>query len=90
MTSVPKARVFLDGVFQGGLQLAVEATLGEHSVRLERDGFETTVLTVRVRDFFRVTRLQEALRRRQTRSCLAGGSFLFGVYRWRVQPGGYA
>ncbi len=91
VTSVPKARVFLDGVFQGGSPLAVEATLGEHSVRLERDGFETTVLTVRVRDFFRVTRLQEALRPTTDPLLFWPEDRPYLVFiDGELQPGGYA
>lgn len=91
VSSRPRARVFVDGVPHGWTPVAVEASVGEHEVRLERDGFEISVQSVRVRDFFRVTRVQEALSPladpllfwEEQRPYLV---FIDGI----LQPGGYA
>lgn len=91
VSSHPRARVRVDGIDHGWTPVAVEASVGEHEVQLERDGFETSTLSVRVRDFFRVTRVQEALTPLtdpllfwdEERPYLV---FIGGV----LQPGGYA
>lgn len=91
IVSRPRARVNVDDIDHGWSPVAVEASVGEHEVRLERDGFETSILSVRVRDFFRVTRVQEALTPltdpllfwEEVRPYLV---FIDGV----LQPGGYA
>jgi hypothetical protein len=83
--------VTVDGIEHGWSPIALEAAVGEHEVRLERDGFEPVDLSVRVRDFFRVTRVQERLTPirdplvfwDEERTYLV---FIGGV----LQPGGYA
>ena len=86
----PPSRIFLDGAFVGTSPATFSALPGSHTLRLERDGFETRVLTVPVRNY-RVTRVRDALLPRvdpllywaETREYLI---FIDG----RLQTGGYA
>lgn len=56
----PASRIYLDGAFMGRSPATFSALPGSHTIRLERDGFETRVMTVPVRNY-RVTRVRDVL-----------------------------
>lgn len=90
VATVPPARIYLDGAFVGSSPATFSALPGSHTVRLEREGFMTRVMTVLVRNY-RVTRVRDSLEPRiqpllywpETREYLV---YIDGV----LQPGGYA
>lgn len=60
LTATPGARVFLDGVREGVTPLTLPALPGNHTVRLEREGFKPESFGVLVRNY-RVTRVAVTL-----------------------------
>ena len=56
----PAARIYLDGAYVGRSPATFSALPGSHTLRLEREGFTTRVMTVPVRNY-RVTRVREEL-----------------------------
>lgn len=60
LASVPSARVLLDGSGQGRTPLTLPALPGNHTLRLERDGFLPETVSVLVRNY-RVTRVDAEL-----------------------------
>ena len=56
----PAARIYLDGAYVGRSPATFSALPGSHTLRLEREGFSTRVMTVPVRNY-RVTRVREEL-----------------------------
>jgi hypothetical protein len=56
----PASRIYLDGAFVGRSPATFSALPGSHTLRLERDGFATRVMTVPVRNY-RVTRVRDVL-----------------------------
>ncbi len=61
LSAHPEARVFLDGAREGTTPLTLSALPGNHTVRLERSGFDSESFAVLVRNY-RVTRVAVTLK----------------------------
>ncbi len=61
LSAMPAARVYLDGVREGVTPLTLPALPGNHTVRLEREGFHMESFGVLVRNY-RVTRVAVSLK----------------------------
>lgn len=86
----PAARIYLDGAYVGRSPATFSALPGTHTLRLEREGFETRVMTVPVRNY-RVTRIRDALVPRFDPLVYWPEVREHVVYiDGRLQPGGYA
>ena len=86
----PPARIYLDGAFVGSSPATFSALPGSHTLRLEREGFATRVLTVPVRNY-RVTRVRDALEPRSEPLLFWPERREFLVYiDGQLQPGGFA